>query len=100
MSGNDRHEYELVYILQPEMSDENVTGFNERLSGVIGDHEGEVLGVELCGKRALAFPIKNFFEGHYVLQRFQMAPDGSDELERLLRFSEETLRYMVIRTDE
>ena len=100
MSGNDRHEYELVYILQPEMSDENVTGFNERLSSVIGDHDGEVLGVELWGKRALAYPIKNYFEGHYVLQRFQMAPDGSDELERLLRFSEDTLRYMVIRTDE
>ena len=100
MSGTDRHEYELVYILQPEMSDDSVAGFNERVTGTIAAQDGEMLGIELWGKRALAYPIRNNFEGHYVLQRFQMDPGGTDELERLLRFSEDTLRYLVIRTDE
>ena len=100
MSGKDRHEYELVYILQPEMSEENITSFNERVSSIITTQDGELMTVDLWGKRALAYPIKNNFEGHYVLQRFQMAPYGTDELERLMRFSDDALRYMVIRTDE
>ena len=98
--GKERHEYELVYIVQPEVSDDALTSFNERVTELIGAQNGEVTGTELWGKRTLAYPIRKQFEGHYVLHRFEMAPTGTPELERMLRFSEDVLRYLVIRTDE
>ncbi|MCB0044078.1 MAG: 30S ribosomal protein S6 [Caldilineaceae bacterium] len=98
--GKAVHEYELVYIIQPEISEDDLAGLNLRVTNLIAAQSGTVTGSELWGKRALAYPIQNKFEGHYVLQRFQMDPAGTGELERLLRFSEDVLRYLVIRTDE
>ncbi len=54
----------------------------------------------MWGKRTLAYPIKKLFEGHYVLHRFEMAPNGTGEIDRLLRYNENVLRYLLIRLDE
>lgn len=99
MSIENRHEYELVYIIQPEVNDEGVAGLNERITNLISSQDGEVTDTELWGKRALAYPIKKHFEGNYVLHRFQMDPAGTQELDRVMRLSEDILRYLVIRTD-
>ena len=73
------HEYELVYILQPELSEDSVLGVNDRVAQIIGNHHGQIIETEMWGRRTLADPIKKHFEGHYVLQRFNMFPDGTDE---------------------
>ena len=99
MADQELHSYELVYILQPEMSEDDVLGINDRITAIVGDHSGEVLETEMWGRRTLAYPIKKQFEGHYVLQRLNMMPDGTDEVERYLRFSEDVLRYLVLRQD-
>lgn len=100
MAETAPREYELVYIMQPEMSDQALTEFNERMMKVIIDQGGTMQATELWGKRALAYPIEKHFQGHYVLHRFLLPPQGSDEIERLLRYSEDVLRYMMVRADE
>ena len=99
-SDAEVREYELVYVLQSELDEEGVRGFNERLNQVIEGQSGTITTTEMWGRRTLAYPIGKNFEGHYILERFQMDPAGASEVDRLLRFNESVLRYLLIRTDE
>lgn len=100
MATNGTREYELVFVLQPEVTDAEITTLNERLAHAISGTGGELSLTELWGKRQLAYPIKNFFEGHYILHRFQMEPQATGEIDRVLRYQEDVLRYLLVRTDE
>ena len=74
-------------------------GVNDRMSQIVGNHNGQLIETEMWGRRTLAYPIKKHFEGHYVLHRLNMFPDGTDEVERYLRFNEDVLRFLMMRTD-
>jgi len=100
MSSDLVHEYETVYIAQPNLDEEALNTLSERLTQTVTTYGGEIISSEPWGRRTLAYPIKKFFEGHYVLSRFTMNPEGADELDRFLRLNENVIRYMVIRTDE
>ncbi|MCC6454300.1 MAG: 30S ribosomal protein S6 [Caldilineaceae bacterium] len=96
----EQREYELVYVLQGSLDDDGVRDFNERLNQVIETQSGSVTTTEIWGRRTLAYPIGKNFEGHYILERFQMPPAGTAELDRLLRFNENVMRYLLIRSGE
>jgi len=95
-----RREYELIYILQPEVDDATVSALNQRLTQFITDNGGEVDNIDLWGRRTLGYMIKNHKQGHYVLANFILEPHDTDEMERILRFNENVLRYMLTRRDE
>ena len=99
-TSNDKREYEMVYVAQPDIGEEGLRQLNERLSQAISSQQGAISGTEMWGKRTLAYPIKKYYEGHYVLQRFVMAPAGAQELDRLFRLNENVIRYLIMRTDE
>jgi small subunit ribosomal protein S6 len=99
MADQNVHSYELVYILQPELAEDTVLSVNERVANIVGDFHGEILETEMWGRRTLAYPIKKQFEGHYILHRLNMFPDGTDEVERYLRFNEDVLRFLMMRSD-
>ena len=96
MSDQEKREYELVYILQPELTDEELSALNERVTQFIQDQDGEVQETELWGKRSLAYPIKDFFEGYYILHRLNIPGSLIEEIERILRFNENVLRYLCL----
>lgn len=100
MAETNNHEYELVFVARPNLGEEGVTALTDRLSQVVAGQAGTVQGVEMWGKRTLAYPINKYFEGIYVLNRISMPPQGTAELDRLLRFNEDVLRYLIVRTDE
>jgi small subunit ribosomal protein S6 len=100
MANAEQREYELVFILQPELDEQGVLGFNERLGQIVANQSGAIETTELWGRRGLAYPIGKYFEGHYVLHRLSMQPAGTEEVDRLLRFNENVLRYLLIRADE
>jgi len=100
MTSTQINEYELVYILQPNVDQDAISDFNNRLVQTITSQQGRLLATELWGKRNLAYTIKKFGTGHYVLNRFQMAPEGTEELDRLLRFNENVIRYLLMRNDD
>jgi len=99
MADNEARDYELIYIAQPETSDEVISNINRRLVGVIRDEGGEVDGIDLWGRRKLAYPINNHFEGYYVLHHFQVAPSGADRIDLALRFDESVFRYLLMLND-
>lgn len=90
-------DYELVFIISPEVEDEALEAVVNNVSQFITGKEGVISGVEKWGKRRLSYPIKHFVEGNYVLTLFKMRPMWSKELEANLQISEEILRHLLIR---
>ena len=89
-------DYELVVIISPEVAKEAADGIVDGVSRYITDNGGTVSAVEPWGKKRLAYPIKHFLEGSYILIRFKMQPKFSKQLEASLRISEDVLRHLLI----
>jgi len=91
--------YEMVLIISPEVADEKFGATIDNISQFIAENGGAVSEVEQWGKRRLAYPVKHFVEGNYVLTRFNMKPTSSKELEAKLQISDEVLRHLLIKLD-
>ena len=81
VEGNQLRDYELVLIISPEVTDEDVPAALEKLSQFITDRGGTITEVNQWGRRKLAYPIKQFLEGNYVLTQFKIEPKMTAELE-------------------
>lgn len=92
-------DYELVFIISPEIGDEARDAVIENISQLITGKDGVVSDVEQWGKRKLAYPIKHFMEGSYVLIRLKLNPLSNKELESNLQLSEIILRYLLIKVE-
>jgi small subunit ribosomal protein S6 len=89
-------DYELTIVIAPETSEEQLEASVESISRYVTDRGGSVSDVQRWGKRKLAYPIKHFIEGYYILFQFKMKPQDGRELESNLRISEEVLRHLLI----
>ncbi len=90
-------DYELVFILNPEIAEDVLENKINSVSQFITAREGVVTDVQKWGKKKLAYPIKHILEGNYVLAKFQMKPAKAKELEANLRISEEVIRHLLIK---
>ncbi|MFC1988009.1 30S ribosomal protein S6 [Chloroflexota bacterium] len=97
--GEKLHDYEMVLVISPEVAEAEFETKIENVSRFITGKGGTVSNVEQWGKRKLAYPIKGFVEGSYVLAKFKLKPEFGKELEANLRISEEILRHLLIRLD-
>lgn len=93
-------DYELVVIISPEVAEEEIPATLERISRFIIESGGSITEVNRWGRRRLAYPIKNFMEGNYVLTHFQMEPRLTADLEASLGISEEILRHLLVRLSD
>jgi len=94
-----RH-YELVAIINPEVDEEEMSRVIDELGKSICDRGGVIDRTDTWGKRKLAYPIKKFMEGNYILTRFELESSLVKELEANLRASEEILRYLVVKVGD
>ncbi|AAM25885.1 MULTISPECIES: 30S ribosomal protein S6 [Caldanaerobacter] len=92
--------YETMYVLSPDLNEEERKGLIERFKNLIVERGGEITNFDEWGKRKLAYPIQKKSEGYYVLMNFNSSPDVSRELERVYRITDGVLRYLIIRTDD
>ncbi len=90
-------DYELVVIISPEVADSALDSVIDDISRFITGKGGAVPNVERWGKRKLAYPIKHFMEGSYVLAQLKLKPTLGKELEANLRISENVLRHLLVR---
>jgi small subunit ribosomal protein S6 len=91
-------DYELVYIINPEVADEALETRVNDISQFITGREGVISSVDKWGKKKLAYPLKHYLEGNYVLTRFRMSPSRCQELEASLKISEDVLRHLLVKT--
>ena len=91
------NQYEVMYIVDPTLEDQQRADIIARFSGLVAQNGGVVDRIDEWGKRRLAYAINYKTDGYYVLMYITAPADLPKELERNLQISEAILRYLVIR---
>jgi len=94
-----RRDYELGFILNPEVSEDETRALLERVEQIVANYGGQIVKINQWGRRRLAYPIERHRDGFYVFIDMILTPETVAELERTLTVSEIVLRHMVKRRD-
>lgn len=91
--------YEAIYILRPNAETEVKAEVLERAKNIISDN-GEVESVEEWGNKRLAYEIKNFTEGYYVVINYTGDHAANQKLEKHFRVTDDIIRSMIVKLEE
>ena len=89
--------YELLYIIDNDLSEESKEALVAKLNAVVTDNGGSVESVDKWGTKKLAYPINFKNEGYYVLVNFNAPANLPSELERVMRITDGVVRFMVVK---
>jgi len=92
-------DYELGFILNPEVSEEQTRAILGRVEQVVANYSGQIVRVNQWGRRRLGYPIEHHRDGFYVFIDMILTPESVIELDRTLKVSEEVLRHLIKRRD-
>ena len=92
--------YELMFILRPDMTDEDVDKVVATVDHQITSAGGTVKSVDKMGKRRLAYLVRNFADGLYILVTIEGPGSAISEVERRLRVTEPVIKFITVRVDE
>jgi len=92
--------YELMFIVRPDMVEEDLDKLISTLETAVSSTGGIVKSVERMGKRRLAYTVRRFHDGIYVLLTVEGGGGLIHELERRLRVTEPVLKFLTVRIDE
>ncbi|MGE5396404.1 MAG: 30S ribosomal protein S6 [Chitinophagales bacterium] len=92
--------YEMMFILNPELPSEGIDAAKSRVQEIIAQTGGEFTEYDVWGKRRLAYEIKDYREGYYVLAYFNATATTVNELDRVLKITDDFLRHMIVRKDD
>lgn len=87
--------YEVMYIIRTDIDEDTVKATVEKFQNII-TNGGEVEKSEVIGKRRLAYEIDKFRDGIYVLVNFNAPTEVVEELDRVMRISDEVIRYLIV----
>jgi small subunit ribosomal protein S6 len=93
-------QYELVYILPADTTEQQVAELHEQIEGVTSRLNGQIEKTENWGRKRLAYEIAHQKEGVYVLEVINGSGELMKELDRRLRVMDQVIRHMVVRVDE
>ena len=92
--------YELMFIVRPDMQEEDQDKLISTLESAVTSSGGTVKNVERMGKRRLAYMVRKFYEGLYILLTLEGSGGLVHELERRLRVTEPVIKFITVRVDE
>ena len=92
--------YETIYIVNPNLDDEALKEVVTKFSDLIKKQKGSIIKIDEWGKRKMAYEVKRFDKGHYVLLDFCGLPEMVTELERNLKLDDRILKYSTVKIDE
>ncbi len=92
--------YELMFIVRPDMAEEDLDKLISTLETTVTSSGGQVKSVERMGKRRLAYTVRKFQDGIYVLLTAEGSGGLMHELERRLRVSEPVIKFLTVRIDQ
>ncbi len=92
--------YEIMFIVRPDVEEAELDKLIEGFSGNVTSGGGEVKSVEKMGRRRLAYTVRKFNDGFYVLLNVAAAGSLITEIERRLRVSEQVIKFITVRMDE
>ena len=91
--------YETMYILRPDIAEEEVNQHIEKYNKLLEDMGGKILDSQMRGKRRLAYTIAKNREGIYVQLSHQGDGQHIEKIEKAMRLSEDVIRYMTIKQE-
>jgi small subunit ribosomal protein S6 len=97
---NAPRKYELVYIVSPEATEEQVAAVHEQIEQTVQKMDGTIDKTDNWGRRKLAYEIGHHKEGVYVLEVIFGSGELMRELERRLKVMDEVIRQLIVRVDE
>ena len=92
--------YEIIFIAQPDLDEENLNAVIEKIKGWIADEKGEVVSVDNWGKKRMAYRIRKQRDGQYILITANMEPASVKNLSQNMRFVESIMRSMITVVEE
>lgn len=92
--------YELMFIVRPDMPEEDQDKLISTLESVVTGSGGQMKNVEKMGKRRLAYLVRRFHDGIYILLTLEGSGGLIHELERRLRVTEPVIKFLTVRIDE
>ncbi len=92
--------YEVMFIVRPDVEEADLDKLIEGFSANVTNGGGEIKAVEKMGRRRLAYTVRKFNDGFYVLLTIGAAGSLIAEIERRLRVSEPVIKFITVRTDE
>ena len=92
--------YELMFIVRPDMTEEDQDKLISTLEAAVTSSGGQVKSMEKMGKRRLAYTVRKFHDGLYILLTFEGGGGLVHELERRLRVTEPVIKFLSVRIDE
>jgi small subunit ribosomal protein S6 len=92
--------YELIFIVRPDVVDDDVQKLITQMEGVVTSAGGKVEKVEKMGRRRLAYRVEKQREGFYVLFCFQGTGDTVREFERRLKVMDTVIKHLTVCTDD
>jgi small subunit ribosomal protein S6 len=92
--------YEVMYIVRPDVEEADLDKLIEGFEKNVTDGGGEIKSTEKMGRRRLAYTVRKFNDGFYVLMTIAAAGALIGEIERRLRVSEQVIKFITVRMDE
>ncbi len=87
--------YELLYILRPDLEEDARKKVVESLSDLLTKNGAKVNKTEEWGLKQLAYEIKKFTKGYYVLVKFEAEKAALDEFDRMTKINQNVLRFLI-----
>jgi small subunit ribosomal protein S6 len=94
------HIYESIFIINPNLSDEETAGVIKKMQDVVASQGGEMLKFEDWGKKKLAYEIKKHKRGHYAFFQFKSAPAAVSELERTYKMTDTVIKFLTVKLEK
>ncbi|MDA8234380.1 MAG: 30S ribosomal protein S6 [Clostridia bacterium] len=91
--------YELIYIIKP-LEEEATTAVVDKFKGLIENNGGEIVKLDKWGKRKMAYEINDFKEGFYILCNFKGEAAVAQELDRVLKITDEVIKHLIVKEEE
>ena len=94
------NKYESFYIVNPNVEADWIKSLVEKFNALIEAEGGKVLETNEWGMKKLAYPIKKFTQGYYVLVNFEAKAEFIDELERVYKITDGVIKFITIRKED
>jgi len=92
--------YEMMLINRPDLDDAGNQAVLDRISGIVTNTGGAIEKMEPSKKQRLAYEINDLREGIYTVVYFKGEPRTAEELTRVLKITDEVVRFMIVRPEE
>ena len=92
--------YETIFILNPTLSEDDYGDARDKFKEVIEKFKGVIIKVEEWGTQRLAYEVRKFDKGTYVLIKFCGTPDLTGEFERELKLDDRVILFQTVKLSD